>query len=303
MTDEENHASDSIIRIPESLSSSASYSSAGISTLSCTISNQSCSSLNQCGGCEITQCYVNTEGCTTAEYCTSCLTTQCGSCESSSQITPASFSITDITSNSATIYIVVGDSTSFRIYCRYEPDSGIAVVDTTVSGSSNFSYTITGLEPSTDYAINVKYNNGDAWCGALTFTTEEQSVEPWDWNIANSTSTSAANATAAQTQKAYAAVTGNGYITDFSYLVWNDIVCKAYEVLTSRGLSWNTDYATLSATKMTSSDRVMTALRFNSVWWNVGHMVTTGLSKVSTGDIIKGSYFVTLTNAINNSIQ
>ena len=86
-------------------------------------------------------------------------------------------------------------------------------------------------------------------------------------------------------------------------MVWNDIVNKAYEVLTSRNLSWNTDYATLSATKMTSDDRVMTAARFNSVWWNVGHMVSTGLSKVNTGDIIKGSYFVTLTNAINNSIQ
>lgn len=220
---------------------------------------------------------------------------------------PPLFSITDIGSNDVTIYVSHGTGyNNFHIFVRLSTSTS-AVQSVWVTKTSSFSYTISGLSPSTDYVINVGYSTVSGtdqyWVGAQSFTTDKMLVTPWDWNIANSTSTSAANATVAQTQKAYTAVTNNGYLTDFSYLVWNDIVNKAYEVLTSRNLSWNTDYATLSATKMTSEDRVMTAARFNSVWWNVGHMVSTGLSKVNTGDIIKGSYFVTLTNAINNSIQ
>lgn len=95
---------------------------------------------------------------------------------------PAYFYISEEpTYNSVTIEVIVGDSTQFRIFVRPEPATGSSVWDKTVSRSSNFTYTVTGLEPNTDYAINVHYNNGDAWCGAELFTTAAMLLEPWEW--------------------------------------------------------------------------------------------------------------------------
>lgn len=119
----------------------------------------------------------------------------------------------------------------------------------------------------------------------------------WDWGISNG------DATATQTQTAYTAITGHGAVSDFSYLVWNDLVSKVNDMKGEVGLSWNEKYLSLSNTKMTSSSKTLTADRFNSLRYNIGIHESTGLNEVYTGDEVYGWYFTNLTDALNTWIN
>lgn len=125
------------------------------------------------------------------------------------------------------------------------------------------------------------------------------SVKLWNWSSSNG------DATATQTQAARTAIRTQGAISDFSYLVWNDLVSKVKETLTAVGSSWNTAYLSFSDTKMSSSDKTLTAARFNSVRYNIDRIGTsadTELELVEPGDKVLGSYFTTLTTALNAGI-
>lgn len=121
-------------------------------------------------------------------------------------------------------------------------------------------------------------------------------LEPWSWTTSNG------SASAAATKAAYAAVTKKGPTTDFSYIVWNDLVDKVNEAVVAAGSSWSTLYATFPQTKMTASDRAPTAKRFNALRQNIGSHISTGISEVSSGDVIKGNYFVILADKLNQWI-
>ena len=60
-------------------------------------------------------------------------------------------------------------------------------------------------------------------------------VAYWSWNTANG------SATAEQTQLAYEAITGRGEISDFSYLVWNDLCKKVRAMVILSGTGWRVD--------------------------------------------------------------
>lgn len=116
----------------------------------------------------------------------------------------------------------------------------------------------------------------------------------WGWQQSNGT------ASAQQTQNAYSAILGNGYTTSFSYLVWNDMVEKVKEILDYMDEAWETyGSADYSSTKMTASDKMLTATRFNSLRFNIGSHKSTGITDKVRGNDVIGSYFTTLTNCIN----
>lgn len=221
----------------------------------------------------------------------------------------ASFSLSAITSSSVTVTITPDSSIPYyRIFCRRAADEN----DTSYNESgiyitSTFTRVIAGLSPETNYLVNIGTSRTGTqpwtWIGAQSFTTKSASddfdeVEDWNWMASNGL------ATAAQTQQAYAAITGNGNLSEFSYLVWNDIVNKTYEVITDRGGTWNTAYGTLADTLMTPTDKHMTAQRFNAVIWNLAQYKTplNGLTRKAQGDPMLGSYFIDLTDSINNTI-
>lgn len=136
-------------------------------------------------------------------------------------------------------------------------------------------------------------------------------LEKWSWTSSNG------SATTSQTKKAYTAITSQGKLTDFSYLVWNDMVDKAVEILDASGKTWLTKndntgatYATATNTRMTSSDREMTALRFNSLKFQIGNKIGTGttdypngIQDVERGDKILGEYFVIFGSKLNDWID
>lgn len=98
-------------------------------------------------------------------------------------------------------------------------------------------------------------------------------------------------------------------VSKVSYKEWNSLISKIDELLdTGYYGSWLTkssEGATLSmsASKMTSSDKKLTADRFNSVRYNIGAHRGTGIPKVSSGDIVYADYFDSLETAINKWIN
>jgi hypothetical protein len=137
--------------------------------------------------------------------------------------------------------------------------------------------------PSTDFTLVYKF-----------YYQEEATL--WSWNVSNG------EATAAQTKTAYTAITNQGSVSDFSYKVWNDMVTFMNYALSYFNLSWNSQYATLAKTKMTSSDRVLTAVRMNSLQRNMrqaNSLTPLVVPIVSTGDPVNGVYFSWIMSAIN----
>lgn len=121
-------------------------------------------------------------------------------------------------------------------------------------------------------------------------------IDLWYWTLSNG------DATISQTQKAYSAITSKGKVSDFNYLVWNDMCNKVKVYLDEAGKSWNSYYDYLNNTKMTSSDKVLTAKRFNSLRYNIGVHISTGINEVQKGDKVMGSYFITLMDKLNQLI-
>lgn len=107
----------------------------------------------------------------------------------------ASYSISNITENSVDVK-VSGLSSNYtydiRIFVRLSNDTSDVTYDetTTVSYTTSYSETISGLDENTDYTINVGINegSGNVWIGSKTFTTdeivEEEKPDTFSWTYA-----------------------------------------------------------------------------------------------------------------------
>lgn len=207
------------------------------------------------------------------------------------------FYIGNIGTNSVTVYVEdLAAGQSIRVLIRPYNDSSTTVVnqDYSVSGSS-FSKTYKNLSPNTRYAINVRVDG--SWLDADEFTTDKPAISKWSWSSSNGT------ASAAQTKAAYDALINKGPLSDFSYRVWNDMCGKVIEIENALGQTWSTKYAQYADTKMTTSDKRLTAKRFNSLRYNIGRSYSTGIDEVSSGDTVYAWYFTTLARCMNSWID
>ena len=160
--------------------------------------------------------------------------------------------------------------------------------------------TKTGLKPGTRYSVSIEAEDlvtgwSNSWSDRVT--TDKIFVSAWSWSSSNGT------ASASQTKAAYTALTNNGSTSDFSYLVWNDMCSKVIEIENAAGLTWSTKYASYADTKMSSSDKVLTATRFNSLRYNIGRSYSTGINEVASGDTVYAWYFTTLARCMNEWID
>lgn len=166
--------------------------------------------------------------------------------------------------------------------------------------SSGGQVTFTGLEPDTDYGVYCAvYHDSTflkSWQGYVSTDKENSgggsatSIVVWSWSESNG------SASKEQTIKAYNATSVKGAVSDFSHLVWNDMVDKCKEILDAINSSWDSRYASYTNTKMTTSDRVLTAERFNSLRYNIGSHYSTGIEEVAKGDIVYGGKVRSLGN-------
>lgn len=160
--------------------------------------------------------------------------------------------------------------------------------------------TKTGLKPGTRYSVSIEAEDlvtgwSNSWSDRVT--TDKILVSAWSWSSSNGT------ASASQTKAAYTALTNNGSTSDFSYLVWNDMCSKVIEIENAAGLTWSTKYASYADTKMSSSDKALTATRFNSLRYNIGRSYSTGINEVASGDTVYAWYFTTLARCMNEWID
>lgn len=133
-----------------------------------------------------------------------------------------------------------------------------------------------------------------------------ETVEKWNWNASNGS----ANATL--TSNAYDAVVNRKATTNFSHLVWNDMVDKVHDVIKAYAsyADWESSYASYNDTKMNSAPYYLTAVKFNSIRNNIeiiGNYINLGyhtdIGKVDSGDYVNGDYFLILAEYINDCID
>lgn len=230
-------------------------------------------------------------------------------------------------SGSNTYYYSLGSASVSVVYEEPEPTTVTATKRVYLNGTYSSSVTQGGLYPGgtftpsshapsapSGYTLEkIMYGSQDVTTGSITcpssdFTLDyyyiSSAVDLWDWAASNG------EASAAQTAAAYAAVTGGGSVSDFSYLVWNDMCAKVKAVLDAAGKSWVTKITatgetllSYEATRMSASGRTLTAARFNALRFNVGANYTTGIAAVAAGDAVLGSYFTTLMEKVNEWIE
>lgn len=215
------------------------------------------------------------------------------------------FKISFTTSGTATFYTdASGDTYGFLSRTTSwddvegEPTSILASNDDESTSNRNFSFTY-NVTAGTTYYLWVRYYSTSA-SGYIDLYIDPPealpTVDAWSWTTSNG------NASSTLTRNAYNAVVNRTAVTNFSYLVWNDMVDKVKEILDALGGSWDSSYATYANTKLSSSNKTLTAVKFNSLRYNIGSRYSTGISEVSPGDEVLGSYFTTLASCINNWI-
>ena len=124
------------------------------------------------------------------------------------------------------------------------------------------------------------------------------SIAKWDWYSSNGD-----NASASVTLNSYYALSKGEPTSDFSHLVWNDMVDKVMRIIEASGSMWWSKYASYYDTKMHSEPYELTADKFNSLRYNIGARYSTGIDEVSPGDCVYADYFITLTNCMNDWID
>lgn len=237
-----------------------------------------------------------------------------GGCSDTALVAPS----WTLSATTDTIIATITNKGSYSYFSWSLRDASNNIISGATSYSTATSKTYSGLAPGTTYIVYMSYSRsttGEGNYDSDSITTDEVSgVTPWSWNASNGT------ASAVQTHTAYIAVSNYGPISDFSYLVWNDMVSKVAEMRNRANQKpvWNTKYLTQANTSMsnTESGRTMTAARYNSLRYNIG--LYYGFNEVPSGELIDldsvtkekipgdpviGSDFIDLMTCLNYAID
>ena len=209
------------------------------------------------------------------------------------------------------INVIITDPGSYSYFNYSLRDASNSTILQEPSGYvTDTRYSFNGLKANTTYVVCLNWSTstvGQGNVAYITVTTDPVNVSKWDWSKANISSSTGASAS--QTAAAYTALSNKSAVSEFSYKVWNDLVDKVVQVWHAQDSYFDTSILSYDATKMTSSDRIMTAARFNSLRNNVDkgltshNATTTGLNTVFPGNIVYAGYFLTLAKAINRWID
>lgn len=289
---------DEIIEIPEFLYESATTANASLR----------CDNLQTtCPGCmgapgQCTNCEKNCQGCQ-GVACQSCQCSKMNN-QGSPPASSGSVTISNKTDSSITFRLSAISGATSYVY-GYRRSIDIATINV---ATSDFSNTITGLQPDTKYIINYygenNYGTGPWMPTGATATTlkKRPTIIPWYWNASNGAGGSAGTASAAKTQAARRAILNEGCGEDFSFKVWNDLVNKINEVVVAIDASWANTYATLNGTRISGAGQDLTATKYNAAKQNVGSHYPTGIPEVNGKTEFTWSYIDKLATKLNEWI-
>lgn len=202
--------------------------------------------------------------------------------------------------NERSITVRVTDKGDYSYFSYSLRDSDNNILEGPTAYTTSTTKTFSGLTPDTTYRVYLSWSTSTTGEGNYDYeivTTDPVSVERWSWSSSNG------SATTAQTTSAYNAIVNKGNLSNFNYKVWNDLVDKVVEAWHAQSGYFNTRYLSYEETLMSSSDKVLTAERFNSLRYNIGLNASTGIQEVAPGDIVYGDYFITLANKLNDWID
>ena len=163
-----------------------------------------------------------------------------------------------------------------------------------ISTLQEFSYT--GGEDIEIRSVSKSPESGDDSGGEGDTTT----IERWSWESSNG------SASDYETIEAYYALVNKTSTRNFSHNVWNDMVDKIHELFVENvGTDWDGSFHSYNNTRMTETPYYMTAKKFNSLLHQIPDSQTyrKGLEYVDSGDVVLGSYFLTLAECINYCID
>lgn len=163
---------------------------------------------------------------------------------------------------------------------------------TITSKASLSGTTLTISYADTTYSyFRILYYNKDKVADTSHYVYFELATKPslWSWTTPNTH------------VKAKTALDNKSAPSNFPYSVWNDMCELTNDVLSyTDDKSWSSKYATLANTKMTNSDKTLTAVRFNSLRYNIPNC---SLSTVYKNSPVYAYYFTTMMDELNTYIN
>lgn len=159
--------------------------------------------------------------------------------------------------------------------------SGTSVLQTKTGTGKNGTVQFTGLQEGVKYLtyITVKSSDGTAETWHRVFTSRPST---WQW------SSNARNA-----------LTNKGACSNLTHTEWNSFVDKVAR-LDMWYYAKTVDNAGLSVAKMSSNDKTLYASKFNAVNKIIKNMIDTGITDRAKGDVVYGSYFITMESKMNS---
>lgn len=185
------------------------------------------------------------------------------------------------TSNSITIDVSATDSGSGQNGFMFYLDNSLKGAEYGIA----FTYTFDNLNKGQQYKVGVRaYDNVFNISSQVyqNITTESDSPNNWFWTTDETN-----------------AFNNKGLITKLTWGRWNEFLDRVEDFVTYYNGKYGTSVPSVLSHKMTSGDRTLTATRFNGVRFSIGSMNSTGITDRVSGDLVLGSYFITLSQKLN----
>ena len=185
------------------------------------------------------------------------------------------------TNNSITLNVSATDSGSGQNGFMFYLDNSLKGAEYGIA----FTYTFDNLNKGQQYKVGVRaYDNVFNISSQVyqNITTESDSPNNWFWTTDETN-----------------AFNNKGLITKLTWGRWNEFLDRVEDFVTYYNGKYGTSVPSVLSHKMTSGDRTLTATRFNGVRFSIGSMNSTGITDRVSGDLVLGSYFITLSQKLN----
>lgn len=97
-----------------------------------------------------------------------------------------------------------------------------------------------------------------------------------------------------------ASLTNSGFVTIITYNRWNDFIYRVEEFVNYYNIKNGTTIPSVLSALTSSADKTLYAIDFNIINLSVNAMYSTNITVKNKGQNVLGSYFITLTECVNN---
>ena len=180
--------------------------------------------------------------------------------------------------------------------------------ETIDDGADTHTFTLSPVYFASTHVVKLEIYRADTDELVTTRTAQTSTLYAdlplWNWSESNG------QASREQTSEAYQAAITQGLVSNYSHLVWDDLVRLLKNALDEAGLPWLTTYGSYDSTLVGKTYGSLTAQRFNAVIQNIRYPYWTweslpgsygylGRQAVRSGDTVYGRYMTELAKYLN----